>query len=129
MEQLVLQMLNYDVALPTSYLFVRRFAREADCDKRTTFLAQYLSELALMDGETYLVHRPSLIAACCVALARHTCGYNSWPAEMVMETGYTLEGDLKECLVSLYKTFQDSHKMAQQTIREKYRQARLVYLA
>ena len=55
MEHLVLKVLNFDLAIPSALTFANLFCKMSESEERTAHLAQYLCELTLMDGETYLV--------------------------------------------------------------------------
>ena len=55
MEHLVLKVLNFDLAVPSALTFANLFCKMSESEERTAHLAQYLCELTLMDGETYLV--------------------------------------------------------------------------
>ena len=46
---------------------------------------------------------------------------------MVSKTGYNVD-DFKECLIRLHETFERAPQMAQQAVREKYKNARWVYI-
>ena len=46
MEHLILKVLNFDVAVPTSIDFLKRYLKSADADKKTEHLA-YVSEMYL----------------------------------------------------------------------------------
>jgi len=123
MEQLVLSVLNWNVAPPTAYFFVNFWAGLAGCGPRTTAMAQYLTELTMIDGEAFMPFAPSIIASAAVALARHTLGLAAWEEEpMVTKTGYSVD-DFKECLIRLHETFERAPEMAQQAVREKYKNA------
>ena len=54
MEHLVLKVLNFDLAIPSALTFANLFCKMSESEERTAHLAQYLCELTLMDGETYL---------------------------------------------------------------------------
>ena len=54
MEHLVLKVLNFDLAIPSALTFANLFSKMSESEERTAHLAQYLCELTLMDGETYL---------------------------------------------------------------------------
>eukprot|EP00095_Tigriopus_kingsejongensis_P001224 maker-scaffold160_size295910-snap-gene-0.6 protein:Tk01224 transcript:maker-scaffold160_size295910-snap-gene-0.6-mRNA-1 annotation:"g2 mitotic-specific cyclin-a" len=123
MEHLVLKVLGFDLAVPTPLVFVNLFARQTDCDDETLCLAQYLSELTLMDAKVYLGYRPSIIGAASVALARHTLGLAAWPQNVVEMSSLNVE-DFKDCLVNLHATFTEAPALAQQAIRDKYKHAR-----
>ena len=123
MEQLVLGVLNFECAPPTPYFFVNHLAGLAGCGKRATALAQYLTELTMIDGEAFMPFAPSIIGSAAVALSRHTLGMAAWEDSMVTKTGYNVD-DFKECLIRLHETFVRAPEMAQQAVREKYKNAR-----
>ncbi len=89
-------------------------------DSEAKCLAQYLTELTLMDAQTYLHFLPSVIGAASVALSRHTLGLAAWDSAMTAKTGYQID-DFKECLISLHDTFTNAPEYPQQAIREKYK--------
>lgn len=122
MEQLVLGVLNFECAPPTAHFFVNHLAAMAGCGKKATALAQYLTELTMIDGEAFMPFVPSLIAAAAVALSRHTLGLAAWEDSMTEQTGYNVE-DFKECLIRLHEIFERAPDMPQQAVREKYKNA------
>ena len=85
-----------------------------------TSLAQYLAELTILDGQTYLGFKPSVIGAASVALARHTLGLAAWDTEMVDMTGIRVD-DFQDCLIALHQSFSDSEIYPQQSVMEKYK--------
>jgi len=120
MEHLVLKVLNFDLAVPSALTFANLFCKMSESEERTAHLAQYLCELTLMDGETYLNVRPSVIGAACCALARHNTGAAAWPAWMTERTGVDVE-EFRECIIALNETFRKAETLPQQAIREKYK--------
>ncbi len=121
MELLVLKVLNFDLSVPTTLLFTNFFSQVAGCDEETLSLAQYLSELSLLEGDKYLNQRPSVIAASCVALARHNLGVAAWPEWLSKKVGISVD-DFRECVVDLHESFVKAKACPQQAIREKYKQ-------
>ena len=120
MEQLVLSSLNFNLHAPTQLFFVNMISRAAHSDDEATYLAQYLSELTLMDAENYLGSRPSDVACAVVALARHTLHVEAWPAAAAQLAELTVE-DFKEILIAVHKTFIAAPTLPQQSIRGKYK--------
>jgi len=123
MEHLVLKVLNFDLSVPTAYLFLNKMAvMDGGPDsEKVAALAAYLSELALVAGENFLKFPPSLVAATSVALARHTLEVEEvWTSNMERRTGYQLD-ELKECFVLLHTLFLEAPSCAQQAVREKYK--------
>ena len=123
MEQLVLGVLNFEAAPPTAHFFVNHISGLAGCGPKATALAQYLTELTLIDGEAFMAFSPSIVASAAVALARHTLGYAAWEDDMEAKTGYHVD-DFKECLIRLHETFEAAADMGQQAVREKYKNAK-----
>ena len=102
MEHLVLKVLNFDLSVPTAYLFLNKMAvMDGGPDsEKVAALAAYLSELALVAGENFLKFPPSLVAATSVALARHTLEVEEvWTSNMERRTGYQVE------MLNLWKFF------------------------
>jgi cyclin A len=120
MEHLILKVLSFDVAVPTINCLCEKFLKDMDADDKTSSLAYYLSELTLVDGDTYLKYAPSLIAASAVCLANHTLGQEAWPMKMAESTKYSVQ-DFEDCLKDMYTTFQNAPSHPQQAIREKYK--------
>jgi cyclin A len=120
MENLILKVLAFELAVPTSLYFVNRFIQLSRSSEVTLHLASYLCELTLMETEPYLHHLPSTVAASCVALARLSSGNEIWPSHLVSSTGYTLE-QLIPCIKELHSSWSAVPNSPQQAIREKYK--------
>lgn len=120
MEHLILKVLSFDMAVPTTHLFVNKFARLCKCSEETLHLSLFLAEVTMLECDPFLRFLPSVIAASAVALANHTQGHIAWPSHMVESTGYSLE-HLRECYVNLHRVFSRVHEPQQHAIRDKYR--------
>jgi len=127
MEHLVLKVLNFDLSVPTTHLFISKLIESAPLDHaikgKLESLANYLAELALVDGQSFLKFSPSLLAASAVAMARHTLNLQAWPENLAIKAGYTLE-DLKDCFVGLHGVFSKAETNAQQAVRDKYKDSK-----
>ncbi|ONK74856.1 uncharacterized protein A4U43_C03F10830 [Asparagus officinalis] len=77
MEKLVLRQLSFRLNLPTPYVFMLRFLKAAQSDKKLEHLAFYLIELCLGEYEA-LKYRPSLLCASAIYVAR--CSLQITPA-------------------------------------------------
>ncbi|XP_046354148.1 G2/mitotic-specific cyclin-A-like [Haliotis rufescens] len=120
MEHLVLKVLSFDVAVPTTNWFCDRFLKISNADSKTEHLTMYLAELTLVECEPYLKYCPSQLAATALCLANYTLGKESWPSSLESQTRYSLT-QLAETLKHLYRTFCNATSHPQQAIREKYR--------
>ncbi|KZS11122.1 Cyclin A1-like protein [Daphnia magna] len=120
MEHLILKVLAFELAVPTSNYFLQRYIQLSRSSETCLHLASYLCELTLMETEPYLHHLPSVVAASCVALARLACGNEIWPSHMHTSTGYSLE-HLIPCIKDLHASWSQAPTNPQQAIREKYK--------
>ncbi|KAJ6793327.1 putative cyclin-B3-1 [Iris pallida] len=71
MEKLILRELRFRLNVPTPYVFMLRFLKAAQSDKKLENLAFYLIELCLVEYEA-LKYRPSLLCASAIYVARCT---------------------------------------------------------
>ena len=94
---------------------------------KTKCLAWYLAELTLLDAETYSSFKPSIIAAACVALARHNDGLEAWDSIITKMTGIGVE-ELKGCLVLLHESFLKAPQQLYQAVVEKYKSNRFEFM-
>lgn len=120
MEQIILKILSFDLCIPTSYVFLNTYAVLYDMPDKVKFLALYISELSLLEGDPYLRFVPSLISASALALARYLLDFPIWCPELEEITTYKLD-DLKEVLLHLSQTHHAAPEMAQQAIQDKYK--------
>uniref|UniRef100_A0A023GK10 Putative g2/mitotic-specific cyclin a n=1 Tax=Amblyomma triste TaxID=251400 RepID=A0A023GK10_AMBTT len=120
MEQVVLKVLSFDIAAPTIYYFLQRFAEVNKCPEKVTFLAQYLCELSLLDDEPYLQYIPSVIAGAAISLSNHTLGRHPWGRDLVDYSGYEVS-TFRECIHSLYSSFCNASSRAQQAVHDKFK--------
>jgi len=127
MEHLVLKVLNFDLSVPTTHLFISKLIESTPLEPtikgKLESLANFLAELALVDGQSFLKFSPSLLAASAVAMARHTLNLPAWPENLALKAGYTLE-DLKDCFVGLHGVFSKAEGNAQQAVRDKYKDSK-----
>ncbi|XP_014784653.1 G2/mitotic-specific cyclin-A [Octopus bimaculoides] len=121
MEQLILKVLSFTVAVPTATTFLDHYFHEATLDKKQfQYLARFLLELTLLDADPYLQYKPSIIAAAAFFLAAKTLGCEvSWVGELEQLTGYSVS-DFQSCVKLLYVTHKSASKHAQQAIYLKY---------
>ncbi|KAI4327829.1 hypothetical protein L6164_020246 [Bauhinia variegata] len=96
MEKLMLNTLQFNMSVPTPYVFMRRFVKAAQADKKLELLAFFLIELSLVEYEM-LKFPPSLLAAVAVYTAYCTIyGLRQWSKTCEWHTNYS-EDQLLEC--------------------------------
>ncbi|KAL5214883.1 hypothetical protein ABZP36_004035 [Zizania latifolia] len=96
MEKLILNTLQFNMSVPTPYVFMRRFLKAANSDKQLELLSFFILELSLVEYQM-LKYKPSLLAAAAVYTAQ--CAINRcqhWTKICELHSRYT--GDqLLEC--------------------------------
>ncbi|KAI7738374.1 hypothetical protein M8C21_008437, partial [Ambrosia artemisiifolia] len=96
MEKLMLNTLEFNMSLPTAYVFVKRFLKAAQSDSKLDQLSFFLVELCLVEYEM-LKFPPSLLAAASVYTAQCSVyGLRQWSKTCEWHTQYS-EDQLLEC--------------------------------
>lgn len=118
MERKILDTLRFELTVPTTKTFLRRFLTAANAETKVEYLASFLSELTLLEY-SFLRFEPSEIAASAVFLSLFTLNKQQWSPTLVYYTRYQ-PSDLRECVEALNKVFQNMRTAALPAIREKY---------
>ncbi|KAK1261733.1 Cyclin-B2-2 [Acorus gramineus] len=96
MEKLMVNTLQFNMSLPTPYVFMRRFLKAAQSDKKMELLSSFIIELCLVEYEM-LKFRPSFLAAAAIYTAQCSLkGFKFWNRASELHTNYT-ENQLLEC--------------------------------
>ena len=134
MEHLLLKVLDFRVSQPTANWFLTYYLRfirlntnlgeSVEAFLRIEYLARFLCELTLLDGDLFLVFVPSQVAAAAVYLSLYTFG-KAWTKQIadIMMYGQDL-GELRECIVEMFGFWKEAGGLAQQAVQEKYKQAK-----
>ncbi|XP_077246321.1 G2/mitotic-specific cyclin-2-like [Tasmannia lanceolata] len=96
MEKLMINTLQFNMSVPTPYVFMRRFLKAAESDEKLELLSFFMIELCLVEYEM-LKFRPSLLAAAAIYTSQCTLkGFKHWSRTSEWHTNYT-EHQLQEC--------------------------------
>ncbi|KAF6159801.1 hypothetical protein GIB67_030059 [Kingdonia uniflora] len=96
MESLICNTLQFDMSVPTPYVFMRRFLKAAQSDKKLELLSFFMIELCMVEYET-LKFPPSLLAAAAVYTAQCIVNrFKHWSKTSEWHAKYS-ENDLMEC--------------------------------
>ncbi|EQC39305.1 CMGC/CDK/CDC2 protein kinase [Saprolegnia diclina VS20] len=119
MEEQLLNTLNFTLAVPTALDFLNIYQRSmVTLEKKTSMLAQYLSELALQEY-SFLKFLPSVVATCCLSLALYAVhGYSMTP-ELQAACQYNWD-DLKECMGTLTEVYSGSQFNVLTVVKKRY---------
>ncbi|XP_051139197.1 G2/mitotic-specific cyclin-2-like [Andrographis paniculata] len=130
MEKLMINTLQFNLSLPTSYVFMTRYLRAAQADRRMEVLSFYVMELCLVEYEM-LRFAPSMLAAGAVFTAQCTLsGHRQWSKTCERYTGYT-QDDLLECAKMMVRLHEKaaSGKGNLSAVYKKYSTAKYGYAA
>ncbi|CAA3014264.1 cyclin-A2-1-like [Olea europaea var. sylvestris] len=129
MESRVLNFLGFQLSVPTTKKFLRRFIQAAQVSYEVPsveleFLANYLAELTLTEY-SLLEFLPSLVAASAVFLARWTLDQSDHPWNSTLEhyTNYKAS-EMKITVLVLQDLQLNTHGCKLPAIREKYKQSK-----
>ncbi|WOG99824.1 hypothetical protein DCAR_0519180 [Daucus carota subsp. sativus] len=96
METLMVNRLQFNLSVPTAYVFMKRFLKAAQSDDKLELLAFYIIELCLVEYEM-LKFPPSMLAAAAVFTAQCTLGKAyQWSKTSERHTNYN-QHELMEC--------------------------------
>ncbi|XP_038710676.1 cyclin-A2-2 [Tripterygium wilfordii] len=134
MESQLLNLLHFQLSVPTTKTFLRRFIQathtfyKVPCTEME-FLANYLAELTLLEYN-FLKYLPSIVAASAVFLARWTLNQSDHPWNPTLEhyTSYKAS-ELKTTVLELRDLQLNTNGCSLNAIREKYRQQKFKHVA
>ncbi|XP_055811741.1 G2/mitotic-specific cyclin-2-like isoform X2 [Solanum dulcamara] len=96
MEKLMINTLQFKLSVPTAYVFMKRFLKAAQSDKKVELLSFFMTELCLVEYET-LRFPPSMLAAAAIFTAQCTLGVTKeWTKTCEKYSNYTRD-QLLEC--------------------------------
>ncbi|OIW14401.1 hypothetical protein TanjilG_15755 [Lupinus angustifolius] len=131
MESEVLKLLHFQLSVPTTKTFLRRFIKAAQSSYEVgyvelEFLANYLAELTLVEY-SFLQFLPSMIAASAVLLARWNLIQSEHPWNPTMEhyTNYKVS-DLKTTVLALADLQLNTNGSSLNAVCEKYKQQKVI---
>ncbi|KAM0055181.1 putative cyclin domain-containing protein [Helianthus debilis subsp. tardiflorus] len=96
MEKLMLNTLEFNISVPTPYVFLKRYLKAAQSDSKLDQMSFFLMELCLVEYET-VKFAPSFLAAASVYTAQCSLyGLKQWSRTCEWYTSYS-EDQLVEC--------------------------------
>lgn len=134
MEHLLLKVLDFRMNTPTCNCFLTHYLRflrmtALNLSDKVEHLSRYLTELTLIESDTFLQFLPSQIAASAIYLSMYTLG-KQWTKAIADQLGYDFElSELKDCIIAMHKTMQNAPALPQQAIQEKYKSHRFSNVA
>lgn len=128
MEKLMVNTLQFNMSVPTPYVFMRRFLKAAQSDKKLELLSFFIIELCLVEYEM-LKFPPSLLAAAAIYTAQCTLsGYMHWSKTCKFYANYS-EEQLLECSRMMATFHQNSGAGKLTGVHRKYNTMKFGYTA
>jgi len=118
MEVAILRVIGFDLSMPLSYRFLRRYARCAKIAMPQLTLARFILELSLLEYSMVTVS-DSKLAAAALLLALKMQNLGGWTPTLEYYSGYKLE-DIHDLCHQLNDMLHKKPKTALQTVRNKY---------
>ncbi|CAK4078763.1 unnamed protein product [Aphanomyces euteiches] len=119
MEEQLLNTLEFTLSVPTALDFLNIYQQMmTPLPKKTSMLAQYLSELALQEYR-FLRYLPSCVATCCLSLAMFCVDGYSMTPELQAASQYTWN-DLKDCMYQLQDVYASAHTNLLTVVKKRY---------
>lgn len=117
MEEQILKVVKFDLGIPDSYTFLRRYSECARLNFTTLLLARYVLEYSLMNYDT-VSFSDSKMAAAALFIATQMRGSKGWTTTMEYYSGYKIDEFVHIVLIlneNLRKSYYDCN-----VIRHKY---------
>lgn len=131
MEKVLLNRIGFNLCVPASVQFLRRYSKAARSDSETHTLSKYLTELS-MTSHTMVGFLPSEVAAAAVLIARNMRGVPSrqlWNATLVYYSGYE-QYDIMTCARTLNKVlYNEMMSVKKSAIFQRYSSSSLLSVA
>ncbi|XP_022820837.1 G2/mitotic-specific cyclin-B3 isoform X1 [Spodoptera litura] len=118
MEMNILRVVDFDLGIPLSYRFLRRYARCARVSMPTLTLARFVLEQCLLEYNL-LEYSDSKMAAAALYLALKMKSIGNWTPTLQYYTGYTVK-DILPIAIAQNATLHKKPKSAISTVRNKY---------
>ncbi|KAL3617745.1 Cyclin-B2-4 [Castilleja foliolosa] len=128
MEKLMINTLHFNMSLPTPYVFLKRFLKAAQSDKRLELLSFFIIELCLVEYEM-VRFSPSLLAAAAVFTAQCTLsGFKQWSKTSERHANYT-QDELLECAKLMVSFHEKAGRRKLTGVHKKYSMSKYGYTA
>ncbi|PPD76183.1 hypothetical protein GOBAR_DD26885 [Gossypium barbadense] len=128
MEKLMINTLQFNLSVPTPYVFMRRFLKAAQSNKKLELLSFFMIELCLVEYEM-LRFPPSLLAAAAIFTAQCSLsGCKYWSKTSEWYTTYS-EEQLMECSRMMVRFHQKAGTGKLTGVQRKYSTSKYGYAA
>ncbi|PWA53202.1 Cyclin A/B/D/E [Artemisia annua] len=128
MEKLMLNTLEFNMSVPTPYVFLKRYLKAAESDSKLEQLSSFLIELCLVEYEM-IKFAPSFLAAASVYTAQcGLYGLKQWSKTCEWHTNYS-EDQLLECSKMIVRYHQNAATGRLTGVYRKYNTSKFGYAA
>lgn len=127
MERQMLNVLKFQLTVPTPYQFMCRFIKAAGADKQQALLISFLVELCLPEY-SMLKYKSSLLAAGAVYASNDILGKQGWSHTLMMHTRYTKE-EVKPVACDMAALMKKAAHASLIAVHKKYSHSRFMEVA
>jgi len=118
MEMEILRKVDFDLGIPISYRFLRRYSKVAKTTMQTLTLARFILEMSLMEYGL-VSKKDSIIAAAALYIAMKMAKDGEWEGEVILTSGYEVK-DFQDMVRTLNKMLHARPNPQLTTVRVKY---------
>jgi len=118
MEMKIFKALKFDINIPISYRYLRRFSRVTSMGMENLTLARFILELSL-HSPSFIHEPPSRMAAASLCLAMKMANAGEWNPNHCYHSGYQ-ESELNDLMKQLNQMLIESPDSKLKTVRNKY---------
>jgi len=118
MEMEILRKVDFDLGIPISYRFLRRYSKVAKTTMQTLTLARFILEMSLMEYGL-VSKKDSIIAAAALYIAMKMAKDGEWEGEVILTSGYEVK-DFKDMVKTLNTMLHARPNPQLTTVRVKY---------
>ncbi|XP_064944645.1 G2/mitotic-specific cyclin-2-like isoform X1 [Musa acuminata AAA Group] len=129
MERSIINTLQFNLSVPTPYVFMRRFLKAAESDKKLELVSFFIIELCLVEYKM-LKFQPSLLAAAAIYTAQCSLRgfFKCWTKTSELHTSYS-EEQLLECSRLMVEFHHKAGQGKPTVVHRKYSSSRYGYVA
>ena len=127
MESIMLNVLHFNLTVPSSFMFLQRFSKIGQASTKTMQLASYYTERVCQEY-SMLKYLPSTIAAASLMMAHQAQGLPAWSASLQRHVRYS-EASLSQCVKEIKDLIKAGQKRSLQAVYKKYSSTKYMEVA
>jgi cyclin B len=119
MERKMLQVLDFNIQITSSYRFLERYCKIAQVDSLIFNLSRYLIELSLLHCKMLKFSNSNMAASALYLSLKMTRHQSPWTELLVNHTHYTEQG-VRPCAKELFILLQEAQTSSLEAVKKKF---------